>query len=201
MTFVKNVKIRRKTLQFRQPEAAGTLKCFGIHTFRATANCQLLAVNPFVAFIKKCTFCNLNTNNMNNKCRIAVILFLLPFIATAQKADYKVVFDLTSRDSLDQKSVVRWLNEVSKGNPDAKMEVVMYGQGYNLVTKDRTTVGTAVTPLLANKNISFKVCEISLKNNNIDKSQLLPGVETVPDGIYEIVSKQREGWGYIKAVH
>ena len=138
---------------------------------------------------------------MRCKSWVAGILFLIPFIAPAQKADYKVVFDLTSKDSLDQKSVVRWLNEVSKGNPDAKMEVVMYGQGFNLVAKDRTTVASALTPLLANKNISFKVCEISLKNNNIDKSQLLPGVETVPDGIYEIVSKQREGWGYIKAVH
>ena len=138
---------------------------------------------------------------MQRNLRMAGILFLIPFLATAQNKDYKVVFDLTSKDSLDQKSVIRWLNEVSKGNPDAKMEVVMYGQGFNLVTKERTTLGNAVTSLLANKNISFKVCEISLKNNNIDKSQLLPGVETVPDGIYEIISKQRGGWGYIKAVH
>jgi intracellular sulfur oxidation DsrE/DsrF family protein len=43
------------------------------------------------------------------------------------------------------------------------------------------------------------VCAVALKNNNLDKSQLLPGVETVPDGIYEIISKQHEGWGYIKA--
>ena len=31
--------------------------------------------------------------------------------------------------------------------------------------------------------------------------QLLPGVQTVPDGIYEIVSKQQEHWGYIKVMH
>ena len=31
------------------------------------------------------------------------------------------------------------------------------------------------------------------------KSQLLEGVGTVPDGIYEIISKQHQGWGYIKA--
>jgi intracellular sulfur oxidation DsrE/DsrF family protein len=42
---------------------------------------------------------------------------------------------------------------------------------------------------------------VALKNNHVDKSQLLPGVETVPDGIYEIISKQKQGWGYIKAVH
>jgi intracellular sulfur oxidation DsrE/DsrF family protein len=37
-----------------------------------------------------------------------------------------------------------------------------------------------------------------MKNHNIDASQLLPGVGIVPDGIYEIMTRQREGWGYIK---
>src|SRR5262245_54000564 len=32
------------------------------------------------------------------------------------------------------------------------------------------------------------------------KDQLLPNVATVPDGIGEIVARQKEGWGYIKAV-
>lgn len=138
---------------------------------------------------------------MKKDILIAVVIFLFPFILTAQTSDYKVVFDLTSKDSLDHKSVIRWLNEVSRMNPDAKLEVVMYGQGFNMVTKDRTVVSDAITALTTNKNISFKVCAVALKNNNVDKSQLLAGVETVPDGIYEIISKQKEGWGYIKAVH
>jgi len=138
---------------------------------------------------------------MKKNMLIAVVLFLSPFILPAQTTDYKVVFDLTSRDTLDHKSVIRWLNEVSRMNPEAKLEVVMYGQGFNMVTRDRSVVPDAIATLLNNKNISFKVCAIALKNNNVDKSQLLPGVETVPDGIYEIFSKQKEGWGYIKAVH
>jgi len=137
---------------------------------------------------------------MKRNLLIAAMLLVYPFILHAQNSDYKVVFDLTSKDSLDHKAVIRWLTEVSK-NPNAKMEVVMYGQGFNMVTKDRSVVSNAIAGLTANKNISFKVCEVALKNNNVDKSQLLPGIETVPDGIYEIISKQRDGWGYIKAVH
>jgi hypothetical protein len=38
-----------------------------------------------------------------------------------------------------------------------------------------------------------------MKRHQLDKSQLLPGIGTVPDGIYEIVARQSEGWGYIKA--
>lgn len=40
---------------------------------------------------------------------------------------------------------------------------------------------------------TFKVCAVALKNQNVDKSQLMPGIEIVPDGIYEIISKQKEG--------
>jgi intracellular sulfur oxidation DsrE/DsrF family protein len=38
-----------------------------------------------------------------------------------------------------------------------------------------------------------------MKNNNIGKDQLIAGVDVVPDGIYEIISRERDGWGYIKA--
>ncbi len=126
-------------------------------------------------------------------------LFMLFSLFAAAQADYKVVFDLTSKDSVDQQAVIRWLKEIVTQSADAKMEVVMYAKGINLVLKDKSAFPAAVTELAANKNISFRVCAIALKNQGIDKSQLLPGVETVPDGIYEIVSKQREGWGYIKA--
>jgi uncharacterized protein len=116
----------------------------------------------------------------------------------AQNADYRVVFDMTSRDSMNQQAVVRELGLIREGNPDARMEVVMYGQGIDLAIKDRSSQQAAVQKLLMDKGISFKICAIAMKRNNIDKSQLLPGIEVVPDGIYEIISKQREGWGYIK---
>ncbi len=126
--------------------------------------------------------------------------FLFSFLlASSQQSDYKVVFDLTSKDSMAHKSVMRWMNEVIKSNPDAKLEVVMYGQGLFMVTADKTTVGNDVAKLVANKNISFKVCEVAMKNQKVEKSQLIPGVQIVSDGIYEILTRQREGWGYIKA--
>jgi intracellular sulfur oxidation DsrE/DsrF family protein len=133
--------------------------------------------------------------------KIQIILGLLCFSfgAAAQRADYKVVFDLTSRDTVDQKNMIRWLKEISESNPDAQMEVVMYAKGLELAVKDKSYVAEDVTRLAANKNITFSVCAVAMKNNNITADQLLPGIHVVPDGIYEIISKQRAGWGYIKA--
>ena len=132
---------------------------------------------------------------------LTTLLLLLLHFSEAQTKDYKVVFDLTSNDTTDHKTVIRWLNGITQSNADARLEVVFYGQSLGMVTKDKSTVAEDLKKLTANKNISFKVCEAAMKRQNIDKSQLLPGIETVPDGIYEIMLKQNEGWGYIKAAH
>jgi intracellular sulfur oxidation DsrE/DsrF family protein len=133
------------------------------------------------------------------KFQLVMGLVCCSLAVAAQRADYKVVFDLTSRDTVDQKSMIRWLKEISESNPDAKMEVVMYAKGLELVLKDKSYVAEDVTRLAGNKNITFSVCAVAMKNNNITADQLLPGIHIVPDGIYEIISKEREGWGYIKA--
>jgi intracellular sulfur oxidation DsrE/DsrF family protein len=129
-----------------------------------------------------------------------LFLFLTYFVP-AQTSNYKVVFDMTSKDSVNQQSLIRQLTSISESNPVAKMEVVIYGQGLGLVTKEGSAQHAAVSRLLNDKGISFKVCAITMKRYNVDKTQLLPGVEIVPDGIYEIISKQQEGWGYIKVAH
>jgi hypothetical protein len=65
-------------------------------------------------------------------------VFLVATTAHAQTPSrpepYKVVFDLTSDDPLDQAAVLRWLREIASVNPETDMEVVMYGRGLALVT-------------------------------------------------------------------
>ena len=92
-----------------------------------------------------------------NKGFILLGCFLFAALPLLAQKDYKVVFDFTTKDSLDQKSLIRWLNEVSK-NPEAQMEVVMYGQGTALVVKGKSLVAEDITRLAADKRVSFKVC-------------------------------------------
>jgi len=56
---------------------------------------------------------------------------------------------------------------------------------------EKSTMLADVREALKNPNVTFKVCAIALRNNKVDKSQLLEQVQTVPDGIYEIFTKQR----------
>ena len=116
-----------------------------------------------------------------------------------QPQPYKVVFDLTSQDPLDQQAVLRWIKEVSAVNPKTKMEVVMYGRGLDLVVSGKTTLESGVKEAMG--HATFAVCAIAMKNQKVETSQLLADVQVVPDGIGEIVAKQRAGWGYIKVGH
>ncbi len=132
---------------------------------------------------------------------IGMFALLSPGVLPAQAQPYRVVFDLTSRDSLEQKAVLRWLREVGTSSPNAQMEVVMYAKGFELVMPERSPYIADVKAAMKNPNVKFVVCAIALKNNSVDKSQLLPEVAVVPDGIYELFSKQQDHWGYIKVMH
>jgi intracellular sulfur oxidation DsrE/DsrF family protein len=129
------------------------------------------------------------------------VVMLMTMFAKAQDSKYRVVFDMSSRDSINQQAIVREIGLITGASPNAKLEVVIYGQGLDLAVKDRSTQQAAIQKIMADNKATFKVCAMTMKRNNIDKSQLVPGVEVVPDGIYEIISKQQEGWGYIKVGH
>jgi intracellular sulfur oxidation DsrE/DsrF family protein len=133
---------------------------------------------------------------------ICISVFMLMITCVnAQSKNYKVVFDMSSKDTVNQQAIIREIGLVTGASPDAKLEVVIYGQGLDLAVKDRSSQQAAIEKLIADNKASFKVCAMTMKRNNIDKSQLVPGVEVVPDGIYELISKQQEGWGYIKVGH
>ena len=121
---------------------------------------------------------------------ISAAMLMLQQFVSAQASDYKVVFDLTSNDPVAQQQVIR----------DAQVEVVLYGQGLDLVRKDKSTHTDDIANLIRN-GVDFKACHIAMDRQHITESQLISGVQTVPDGIYEIISKQRMGFGYIKVAH
>jgi uncharacterized protein len=132
---------------------------------------------------------------------LAILLLVVATFSKAQPVPYNVVFDLTSGDTADHRTVLRWISAITKDHPDAKLEVVLYGQSLGMVTQNKSVVSESLQQALQNKNVTVTVCAAAMKRHGLERSQLLPGVGVVPDGIYEIITKQKEGWGYIKAAH
>lgn len=117
--------------------------------------------------------------------------------ATAQAKPHRIVYDVTAADTTQQAMLMRQLNNVKRGWPDAEIEIVVHGKGLDMLVADKSTTAAALKELQA-KSVVFAACENSMRARNVTKEQLLPGVITVPMAIGEIIMKQEEGWGYIR---
>jgi uncharacterized protein len=135
--------------------------------------------------------------------KIMIVLLAVMFAATvsAQKQPYNIVFDISTSDTAVHSRMIRWINLIISEDPKAKIEIVFYGKSIPMVTTAKSTVADDIAKIIADKKATFAVCEVALKNNGVVKSDLLPGVITVPDGLYELVKKQAEGYGYIKVAN
>ena len=132
---------------------------------------------------------------------IAAIYLIVPSLLPAQSKPVKIVFDVTSKDTLTHQAVLRHVSGMAEAYPDALLEVVIYGGAWPMVVAGKSTRVNEVAKLADQKNISFKICAITMDRFNIEDNELVKGVEVVPDGIIEIVTLQNEGWGYIKESH
>ena len=136
------------------------------------------------------------------KLLFSFFIFCITVISSnGQKTPYNIVFDLTTSDTAAHQRVIRWSKLILETHPDAKIEIVFYGKALDMVVTGKSSVSTDVIKLATEKKVTFAACEHAMQVFNINKSQLLNGVTTVPDALYELVIKQAEGYGYIKVTN
>jgi len=88
-------------------------------------------------------------------------------------------------------------------NPQAKIVVVTHAQGVDFLmegAKDRNGNPYNVrVEELKGQGIQFQVCEITLRNRKMTRSQFIPEASFVPSGVAEITRlQQREGYAYLR---
>lgn len=110
----------------------------------------------------------------------------------------KIVFQLTTDDTTAHKALMKQLGNITSVKPDTRIEVVCHGPGLDMLRKDRSIVSKKIEGF-AVKGITFSACEFSLKERNVPKESILPAAGFVEAGIIHIVTRQSEGWYYIKS--
>lgn len=128
------------------------------------------------------------------------LLFLLAgtvLPARAQTPAHKILFALTSGDAGDWNLTLGNVANLLKGMPTAEVEVVAYGPGINFVKKG--SAAEAEIKELEQKHVHFMACHNSMVFLHLTPADLVEGVGVVPSGVVEVVTKQEEGWTYIKA--
>lgn len=118
--------------------------------------------------------------------------------AQTKDKEHKIVFHLASSDTLVHKALVKQIANVLEFWKTAKIEVVVHNNGIGFMKQDEARFIKEIQSLNT-KGVVFAVCENTLKQRKIEKSQILNTGIFVPVGIAEIVLKEEEGWSYIKA--
>lgn len=109
-----------------------------------------------------------------------------------------IVFQLQTSDTLVHKSLMNQLGNLLTLAPDTRIEVVCHGPGLTMLHKEETTVAAKVEAL-KEKGIVFNVCEFTMKQRKLTPEQMIPSASFVRGGILHIVTRQQEGWSYIKS--
>ena len=118
---------------------------------------------------------------------------------TGALAKHHVVIEMTSADSLVWKGVMNNVKHLKeKWGDDVQIEVVSHGPGIGMLVKAKTTEQKKIAEL-KKMDVGFFACENTMRAKNLSKELIIPEAGFVPSGVVEIVTKQEEGWSYLKA--
>ncbi len=124
--------------------------------------------------------------------------------AAAQTAADKVIYHIDNAATQATKGLRNIRNHLDVA-PETQIVVVTHAEGGNFRrggAKDKSNpnvdYGALVSALKA-RNVRFEICEITLRNRNLAKSQFSMDAEYTPSGVVRIGRLQaREGYAYIK---
>ena len=82
------------------------------------------------------------------------------------------------------------------GAPNVDVEIVAYGPGIGMLKLD-STVGGRVDEATAT-GVKILACENTMKAQKLSRADMLNGIGYVPAGVVELMSRQQQGWAYLR---
>ena len=120
----------------------------------------------------------------------------------ANVAEDKVVYHVNN-SAQQATDALRNIGNHLEVNPKAKIVVVTHALGVDFLFKDaRDKNGNpyhVTVEGLKERGVQFDVCDITLRNRKLSRSQFIPEAKFVPSGVAEITRlQQREGYAYLR---
>ena len=145
-----------------------------------------------------------STRHLLNACLLALAVLALssPTLAAKKKAPpekpNQVVLQVSDADPAIWNQALNVARNIQNayGKDKVKVEIVAFGNGIDMVKFD-ATVANRVTEASGN-GVAVIACENTMKARKLNNEDINASVGRVPAGVIEIVTRQREGWSYIK---
>jgi intracellular sulfur oxidation DsrE/DsrF family protein len=141
---------------------------------------------------------------MKQLARFFTAAALTVIVGSAALAQDKVVYHIDDAATQATKGLRNVRNHLDVA-PDTKISVVAHANGVDFLfegakdAKDANVDYGALVSALKARGVTFEVCEITLRNRNINKDKFSMDASFTPSGVARIAQLQsREKFAYIK---
>jgi hypothetical protein len=120
------------------------------------------------------------------------------FAQSTVPAKSRVVFQVSDGDAAKWGLALNNASNVQQelGADKVEVEIVAYGPGIGMLLAESTTANR-ISDAIRN-GVRVVACENTMKAQKLVKSDMNPSVGFVPAGVVEIMTRQAEGWAYIR---
>lgn len=131
----------------------------------------------------------------------SALMLITPLAAHAADGPagkHRVVFQISDNDPQKWNLALNNAKNVADGlgADQTAMEIVVYGPGISML-KAESPVAQRIAKALKD-GIAVVACENTMKAQKLGHGDMLPDIGYVPAGVVELMTKQSEGWAYIR---
>jgi len=137
--------------------------------------------------------------DMFRKLSLLIIGASFVLASSVALAKDKVVYHIDDAEHQALKALRNIRNQLDY-NPDTDMKVVMHSEGVDMMMtdyKDAASTAPLIAALSA-RNVTFEVCEITMKRRKLDKDKFMLEADFTPSGVVRLTQLQNQGYAYIK---
>ncbi|MGX9937869.1 DsrE family protein [Advenella kashmirensis] len=137
--------------------------------------------------------------DMFRKLSLLIIGASCVLASSVALAKDKVVYHIDDAEHQALKALRNIRNQLDY-NPDTDMKVVMHSEGVDMMMtdyKDAASTAPLIAALSA-RNVTFEVCEITMKRRKLDKDKFMLEADFTPSGVVRLTQLQNQGYAYIK---
>lgn len=139
---------------------------------------------------------------MNRALTALIACFAIILAVPAGAADpakpMRVVMQISENQPAVWNLALNNIRNVQKelGAKNIEVELVAYGPGLAII-RDDSLVANRVQEAMAT-GVRFVACRNTMQNQKITEAQMLPGISYAQAGVIEIITKQMEGYAYLR---
>lgn len=143
----------------------------------------------------------MNRKTFINSITIAIAFALAGCSAVPQKmaaAKSKVVLQVSDGDAGKWNLALNNAKNVQQelGADKVEIEIVAYGPGIGMLKLESPSASRVADAMKA--NVKVIACENTLRNLKLTRDDMQSAISYVPAGVTEIMTKQSEGWAYVR---